>query len=174
MAREENIFICARGDSNSEKQIAAMINKTKSLKQLGMTREEEVDKIVEHLAGLYEHAENRDYRYNIPALLRMAIAWADEHPKKISTELDVFDQMTFDVNFPQFTKEACENCNGGMYAITWNILRNLIAQVAVRASELNDPVLNALMIKLNLYEMENKERRPTIKKLQEIFEGKEN
>lgn len=45
-----------------------------------MTREEQIDEIVKHLAGLYEHAENRDYRYDIKALLRMAIAWADENP----------------------------------------------------------------------------------------------
>lgn len=45
-----------------------------------MTREEQIDEIVKHLAGLYEHAENRDYRYSISALLRMAIAWADENP----------------------------------------------------------------------------------------------
>lgn len=77
--------------------------------------------------------------------------------------------MTFDVNFPQFTKEACENCNGGLYGITWNILRNLIGQVAERATELGDPVLDALMIKLNLYELPNEERRKTIEILHKNY-----
>lgn len=134
-----------------------------------MKRDEEIDKIVEHLAGLYEHAENRDYRYNIPALLRMAISWADENPVINRSAVDPFDQLTFDVNFPGFVKEACENCNGGMYAITWNIFKNLIGQVAQRATELHDPVLDALMIKLNLYELPNEERRKMISKLQQIY-----
>ena len=134
-----------------------------------MKRDEEIDKIVEHLAGLYEHAENRDYRYNIPALLRMAISWADENPEVKRSTVDPFEQFTFDVNFPGFIKEACENCNGGMYAITWNIFKNLIGQVAQRATELHDPVLDALMIKLNLYELPNEERRKMISKLQQNY-----
>lgn len=50
------------------------------------------------------------------------------------------NQLSFDVNTPQFLKEACENSNGGMYAVCWNIFRNLLAQVAERATELKDPV----------------------------------
>ena len=57
-----------------------------------------------------------------------------------------------------------------MYQKCWLIFRNLLAQVAERATELHDPIMDALMIKLNLYEMRNEERRPTIKKLQKIFE----
>ena len=134
-----------------------------------MKREEQIDKIVEELAQLYEHAENRDYRYSIQAILRMAIAWSDENPEVKRTAVDPFEQFTFDVNFPGFVKEACENCNGGMYAVTWNIFKNLIGQVAQRATELHDPVLDALMIKLNLYELPNEERRKMISKLQRIY-----
>lgn len=63
--------------------------------------------------------------------------------KVIPTKLNVFNmgnQLSFDVNTPQFLKEACENSNGGMYAVCWNIFRNLLAQVAERATELKDPV----------------------------------
>ena len=134
-----------------------------------MKREEQIDKIVEELAQLYEHAENRDYRYSIQAILRMAIAWSDENPEVKRTAVDPFEQFTFDVNFPGFVKEACENCNGGMYAVTWNIFKNLRGQVAQRATELHDPVLDALMIKLNLYELPNEERRKMISKLQRIY-----
>lgn len=59
--------------------------------------------------------------------------------------------MSWDVDTPQFMKEACENVTGGMYGICWNIFKNLLAMVATRATELNDPVMNVLMLKLNLY-----------------------
>ena len=93
--------------------------------------------------------------------------------KVIPTKLDVFnmgDKLSFDVNTPQFLKEACENVNGGMYATCWNVFRNLLAQVAERATELNDPILNTLMIRLNLYEIPNKERYKVIKQLKEIYD----
>lgn len=93
--------------------------------------------------------------------------------KVIPTKLDVFnmgDKLSFDVNTPQFLKEACENARDGMYGICWNIFRNLLAQVAERATELNDPVLNTLMIRLNLYEIPNKERYKVIKKLKEMYD----
>lgn len=93
--------------------------------------------------------------------------------KVIPTKLDVFnmgDKLSFDVNTPQFIKEACENCEGGMYAVCWNVFRNLLAQVAERATELNDPVLNTLMIRLNLYEIPNKERYDVIKRLKEMYD----
>lgn len=61
----------------------------------------------------------------------------------------------FDINTPKFLKEAVENCTNGMYPICWNIFRNLLAMVSVRASELDDPVLNILMLRLNLYDIDD-------------------
>lgn len=93
--------------------------------------------------------------------------------KVLPTKLDVFNlgsKLSFDVNTPQFLKEACENCNGGIYDVCWNIFRNLIAQVAERATELNDPVLNTLMIRLNLYEIPYKDRYKIIKKMKVLYE----
>lgn len=49
-------------------------------------------------------------------------------------------------------------------------LRAFLAQVAERATELNDPVLNTLMIRLNLYEIPNKERYKVIKQLKEMYD----
>ena len=72
----------------------------------------------------------------------------------IPTKLNVF-AMQFDVDTPQFIKEAAENCNGGIYAVCWNIFRNLLAEVSVRATELNDPILNVLMLRLNLYDLDD-------------------
>lgn len=95
--------------------------------------------------------------------------------RMIPTKLNVFD-LQFDVDTPQFLKEASENCNGGMYAICWKIFRNLLAEVATRATEINDPILNVLMLRLNLYSLEDDkplkpdERTKLIKKIeQEVF-----
>lgn len=93
--------------------------------------------------------------------------------KVVPTKLNVFnmgDKLSFDVNTPQFLKEACENTNGGMYATCWNVFRNLIAQVAERATELNDPILNTLMIRLNLYEIPNNKRYKIIKQMKELYD----
>ena len=93
--------------------------------------------------------------------------------KVIPTKLNVFNignNLSFDVNTLQFLKEACEYVNGGMYAVCWNVFKNLLAQVAERATELNDPVLNTLMIRLNLYEIPNNERYKIIKKLKEMYD----
>lgn len=79
----------------------------------------------------------------------------------IPTRLDVFS-LQFDVNTPQFLKEAAENCNGGMYAVCWNIFRNLLAMVSVRAAELDDPIMNVLMLRLNLYDIDDGGTEPNI------------
>ena len=79
-------------------------------------------------------------------------------------------KFSFDVNTPQFLKEACECSNGGMYPITWNIFRNLIAMVAERATEINDPILNTLMIRLNLFDLKNEDRYKIIKSLQKYYQ----
>lgn len=93
--------------------------------------------------------------------------------KVIPTKLDVFNMgnhFQFDVDTPRFLKEACENSRGGVYGVCWNIFKSLLAQVAERAIELNDPVLNALMIRLNLYEIPHDERYEIIKKLKKMYE----
>lgn len=95
------------------------------------------------------------------------------------TKLNVSARQ-FDVDTPQFLKEAAENCNGGMYGVCWNIFRNLLAMVAARAAEIDDPVLNVLMLRLNLYDIDNdkegrnisvnpKERNEAIRKIIEKY-----
>ena len=98
---------------------------------------------------------------------------AKKKQKIVPTKLDVFS-MQFDVNTPGFLKEAAENCNGGMYAVCWNIFRTLIAMAAERATELNDPIMNVLMLRLNLYEVPVEERHKIIEQIRkEIEDGKE-
>lgn len=83
----------------------------------------------------------------------------------IPTKLEVF-RMQWDVNVPEFTREACENCNGGIYAICWNIFRNYIAMVAERATELNDPIMNVLMLRMGLYDVPNEKRHELIRQIE--------
>lgn len=91
-------------------------------------------------------------------------------PTKLDNVFNIGNNLSFDVNTPQFLKEACENCEKGLYAVCWNMFRNLLAQVAERATELNDPVLNTLMIRLNLYEIPNNERYKIIRQLKEVYD----
>lgn len=91
-------------------------------------------------------------------------------PTKIKNVFNKGDTWSFDVDTPRFIKEASENCRGGVYANCWNIFCNLISKVAERASELNDPVLNALMIRLNLYEIPHEERYKIIEQMKELYE----
>jgi hypothetical protein len=45
----------------------------------------------------------------------------------------------------------------GVLKIPLNVFKNILAEVAQRATELNDPQLNILMLKLALYEIPMKE-----------------
>lgn len=91
----------------------------------------------------------------------------------VPTSLDVF-KLTFDVNTPAFLKEAAENNHGGMYPVCWVIFRDLLAMVASRAIELNDPVMNVLMIRLGLYEISPGERYRFIEQIKrDIMKEKE-
>lgn len=47
--------------------------------------------------------------------------------------------------------------NQGILKMPLNIFRNLLAQTAKRATEINDPELNICMINLGLYEIDPKE-----------------
>lgn len=93
--------------------------------------------------------------------------------KVTPTKLDVFNignHWHFDVDTPLFLKETCENSHGGIYGVCWNIFKSLLAQVAERATELNDPVLNALMIRMNLYEISHDERYNIIRQLKKMYD----
>ena len=92
-------------------------------------------------------------------------------PTKLKNVFNGKDEaLSFDVDTPRFIKEVAENSGSTMYAVCWNIFKSLLAQVAERATELNDPVLNTLMIRLNLYEIPNKERYKFIKQLKELYD----
>jgi len=61
--------------------------------------------------------------------------------------------LEFKINTPAFLKEVFdENPKlGGIFFVPANILRMYLLQIATRASELNDPKLNAIMAQMSLY-----------------------
>lgn len=92
----------------------------------------------------------------------------------VPTKLDVFKELQFDVDTPRFLKEVIENNDCKMYGACWNIFRSLLVQVVQRATELNDPIMNVLMLRLNLYEVPNEERHKIIEQIRKGIEnGKE-
>lgn len=76
----------------------------------------------------------------------------------VKTKVDL-NPWQFDVNTADFLREAALNCTNGMYVVCYECFRKLLGQVSQRATELNDPVMNVLMLRLNLYECKNEERR---------------
>ena len=57
--------------------------------------------------------------------------------------------------------------DGAIFKIPLNIFKNLLAQVAKRAIELNDDELHCLMLKLGLYEVDAGEIPAMIDKLEQ-------
>ena len=61
--------------------------------------------------------------------------------------------MVWKVNTPQLIKEVLTNHGMGCLHVPMNIFSSLLTEVAKRASELNDPKMNALMCRLAMYEI---------------------
>jgi hypothetical protein len=61
----------------------------------------------------------------------------------------------FKIHAPQFLKELFDlNPKlGGVLFVPANVFRLYLAQIAERASQLNDPKLNAIMVQMSLYEV---------------------
>lgn len=70
------------------------------------------------------------------------------------------ETMYFRVDTVSLLHEIVDNAlreNQGVLKIPLNIFKNLLAQVAERAIELNDPKMNILMLNLGLYEVSPKD-----------------
>lgn len=73
--------------------------------------------------------------------------------------------MTFRVDTMALLTEIVDCAlreNQGVLKIPLNIFKNLLAKVAERATEINDPELNILMLSLNLYEIPHNEIQKAI------------
>lgn len=79
------------------------------------------------------------------------------------------EHLHFRVHTLNLLNEICDNAmakTGGILKIPMNIFKNLLADVAQRATELNDPILNKLMFDLALYELPD----PTSKEYTELMD----
>ena len=62
------------------------------------------------------------------------------------------EEMQWKVHTPRLLEEVLENPQCAIMHIPINIFANLLHEVGERAVELDDPQLNALMLRLTLYE----------------------
>lgn len=73
-------------------------------------------------------------------------------PKKRVMPYKNGKDLVWKVDLPTFLKEVCECSKGGAYTKCFSITFHVLRMLTERAIELNDPVLNAIMINLGLYE----------------------
>lgn len=85
------------------------------------------------------------------------------------TKLDVFNEWQFDCDVPRLLNEIIQCSGAKVYASVWNVFAALIAQVSVRATEIHDPVLDALMLRMGLYDVPASERRDMVKECEKIY-----
>lgn len=62
-------------------------------------------------------------------------------------------EFKWKVDSPALLQEIASNHGVAILKIPLNIFQSILAEVAERATEINDPILNELMIDLNLYEL---------------------
>jgi hypothetical protein len=74
--------------------------------------------------------------------------------------------MEWSVNTVCLLQEICNNPGTAMLKIPLNIFKNILAEVAERAIELDDKKLNILMLRLWLYECTPDERMELIEQLE--------
>jgi hypothetical protein len=80
----------------------------------------------------------------------------------IETKIENAFGMTFRVHTPNLFKELWECSGMRIYGKVMRIFTALLNDVAQRATEINDPVLNALMLKLRLYDVEKESDIPKL------------
>lgn len=78
---------------------------------------------------------------------------------------------TFRIDTPSFLKEVIENSGQRMYAMAWNIFRDRLSDIVERATELNDPILNALMLRMTLYEANPRSISDLIEQQERIYQN---
>lgn len=61
--------------------------------------------------------------------------------------------LRWKIHFPALMEEIAKNSRQPALMVPIRLLRSTVAEVAQRASELNDPIMNELMSRLALYEV---------------------
>ena len=79
--------------------------------------------------------------------------------KILPTKLDITKDLHFDIDLPSFLK-ITENSEReqGIHDARWVIFKIHLDNIAERASEINDPVLNLIMLRMNMYDVAPEER----------------
>lgn len=81
--------------------------------------------------------------------------------------------MHFRIDTPQFFKELTENTlstgKNGILKVPLNVFMNLLSQVADRATQLQDPILDRLMFDLNLYELPSPTSKEYDKLMKQVY-----
>ena len=86
----------------------------------------------------------------------------------------VMNDMVWKVGLPAFLKEIVECSSNTPYAITFNILAQVLNVLIERAIEINDPALNIIMLNLGLYEgAHDKNVDEVISKLRKLIADKQ-
>lgn len=59
--------------------------------------------------------------------------------------------------------------NSGVLKVPLNVFKNLLAQLAERATQLNDPIMNKIMFDLTLYELPEPTTKEYGKMMQRVY-----
>jgi hypothetical protein len=87
-------------------------------------------------------------------------SWQQQHTsinRKREGKREMPENLGWKVHTPGLFKLIIEDPHGWAFQIPLNIMLDLLRKVAQRATELNDPELNKLMIRLSLYSISNPE-----------------
>ena len=78
------------------------------------------------------------------------------------TENPILSDFSWKVDVPSLIKEISECSNQGIYKPVLAIFARVLACLAQRASELDDPILNICMLKMKLYDVPHAQLSKTI------------
>ncbi|MFJ1366645.1 hypothetical protein [Capnocytophaga canimorsus] len=84
------------------------------------------------------------------------------------------DILQFNIHAVNLLEEITNNAlprEMGVLRIPINLFQGLLAQVAQRATELNDPKMNILMLRLGLYEVAPEDIRKMIEQQEKLLEN---
>jgi len=81
--------------------------------------------------------------------------------------------MHFRIDTPVFFKEIADCAlsvgNNGIFKVPLNVFMNLLGQVAQRATQLQDPILDKIMFDLNLYELPSPTSKEYTKLMKRVY-----
>lgn len=87
----------------------------------------------------------------------------------------VMNDMVWKVDLPEFLKEISECSKYVPYTASFKILAQILRVLVERATEINDPALNIIMLNLGLYEgAHDKDVDEVISQLRKLITDKQN